>query len=193
VAAQTGITSHDPLFGADAPAGTRRVTNLTVSVPRGRDDDLAADQGVGVSPLQPHVGGEYSDLDLSLSLARSHPRFSISARAASGPALPGLEQFHRSNDTAAVDLTVNLGARPRFDQCSRQLLSNLALDTFPQQRRSSRQDAPARPAPGRQRLARLTRTTYGGTTELSRALGKTSSLASSSGRLWRETQRAAER
>ena len=68
VLAQTGTSAHGPLFGADSPAGDS--SGHVASMARGRDDDLGIDQGIGASPLLPHVGGEYSDLNASLSLAR---------------------------------------------------------------------------------------------------------------------------
>jgi hypothetical protein len=180
VAAQTGATAHDPLFGADVPVGARSSTNVTASVWRGHDDDLSVDQGIGVSPLQPHVGGEYSDLDASLSFARTRQRFSITARATSAVRhYPALNSFDGSNDSAAMNLAVGLGRKTTFrTSVAGNYVSSLALDSFLQR-------TPLEPAgegitassTGLDNAALdWTRTTYGGTAELSRALGRFSSL-----------------
>ena len=105
--------------------------------------------------------------------------FSITARATSAIRhYPELNSFVGSNDSAAMNLAVDLGRKTTFrTSVSANYVSNLTLDTFLQR-------APLEAAGEESTVSSIgldnaldwTRTTYGGTAEVTRTLGPFSSL-----------------
>lgn len=174
--AQTTDAAHGPLFGADAGFVGRRSVDVAVAMTHGRDDDLGADSGTGVVPLQPQVGGMYEDLDASLALAETSRRFSLSARA-TGTArrYAGLDQFVGTNNAATADLSVSLGRKTSLrTSLGASHVSTFAFDAF-----SQRVDAAQAVSPSNAVDSTgldWTRTTYGGTVALTRTVGRRSTF-----------------
>lgn len=178
VVAQTADATHGPLFGADSRSGARhRSLDMTVSVANARDEDLGADQGTGASPLQPRIGGQYSDLDASLSLAHTRQHFSVTARATGSVRhYPTLNSFVGSNDSAATELTVALGRKTTFQtRLDGSYVSSFAFDTF--LRRPGTDYVSASATGVEEASLDWTRTLYGGTANLTRLVGRRSSFS----------------
>jgi len=180
VVAQTVDAAHGPLFGDDLLNNTaRRSLDLTTAVTAGLDTDLFADSGVG-SPLQTPVSGSYQDLDGALSFVETGRRVHVTADAA-GTArhMPGFSQLAASNASGGANLSVELNRRTFLRaNVAGSYVSNFAFDTLVQ-------PAPVTTSPGDAVLASAsvantlldwTRTTYGASVTLDRAVGRASSF-----------------
>jgi hypothetical protein len=170
-AAQSSIAPHGPLFGGDAPSSPRSL-DMTASIYQGHDDDFNADTGAGGSPFQSHIGGQYSEFDSSLRLTETRPRFSIVSSAnGSARRYPELASVVGSNAAATTDLNVALGRKTSLRAgIAGSYVSAYAFDTFVQRTQTDRPIG----STGGVDDASLdwTRTTYGGTVQLTRAVTK---------------------
>jgi hypothetical protein len=117
--------------GSDSSAKHRsRALDLSLSLSTAYDDDLT--DGQGVTPLQPSVSGEFSDVSATLSFTRSAPRVRIGARAATSLRhYPSLERFVGSSHSAGTDLTVHAGRRTTLQATvDGTYVSQFAFDTI---------------------------------------------------------------
>ena len=132
VAAFAQSAGQRRLFGGDAQPGHRPEADLTVSLSSGRDDDLGADLGTGLSHGLAPIAGRYSVLDTSLSVLRQRRTVAFGIHAAStGRYYPTLDSFLGSSHSVAADVTVNAGRRTLIrTTVDGEFVSSLAFDTL---------------------------------------------------------------
>ena len=176
------------LFGGDAQPGRRPEADLTVSLSSGRDDDLGADQGTGLSQGLAPIAGRYSVLDASLSMLRQHRRVAFGVHAAStGRYYPTLDSFLGSSHSAAADVTVNVGRRTLLrTSIDGESVSSLAFDAL--SRRTLDELSPPNGSPPNSGTLGIETsslgsawTSYGGTAALDRFVGKHASVSLTGG------------
>jgi hypothetical protein len=120
--------------GADsASRNASRAFALSLSLSRAYDDDLS--EGQGTSPLQPLVGGEFSDVSATLAFARNAPRARVGGRASSSLRhYPSLDRFVGSSYSAGTDLSLNVDRRTRLQaSVDGTYVSEFAFDTISRQ------------------------------------------------------------
>lgn len=177
--AQTPPGMVRPLFGGSSSAAVRpHSLDLLVSVSASHDDDLGADQGTGAvaGPFQQRIGGNYSDVDVTLSMIENRKHFGVAARVASSLRhYPDLKSFVGSTDSAGITLTANVSDKTSFrTNVDASYVSSFALDTF-SRRSPLDQGSPVAAQLGIASADWIT-LAYGGTAELTRTLGRRSAI-----------------
>ena len=165
------------LFGGSETAGAMRPQALEalVSVSGAYDDDLGADR-TGASLTGARQAGTYQDVDSSLSLVQSRPRFTFTARADGGVRhYPAVSDFIGSNFIAGATATGRVSRltslRAHVDGYH---VSTLAFDTL--SRRSSLDGGSPTPVPIQDASVNWTTGAFGASADLERALGTKSSF-----------------
>ncbi len=162
--------------GSETPGALRpRSLDALVSVSGAYDDDLGADR-TGASLSGARQSGTYQDIDSSLSLVQSKPRFSLTARADGGLRhYPAANDFIGSNFTAGATVTGRVSRltslRAHVDGYH---VSTLAFDTL--SRRSPLDGGSPTPVPIQDASVNWTTGAFGASADLERSLGTKSSF-----------------
>jgi hypothetical protein len=130
-----GARGNGALFGGtDSASRSRtRALDLSLSLSSAYDDDLT--EGQGVTPLQPPMGGQFSDVNAMLSFTRTAPRVRMAARATTSLRhYPSLERLVGSSHSAGTDLTLPVSRRTTLQaSVDGTYVSQFAFDTISRQ------------------------------------------------------------
>jgi hypothetical protein len=168
------------LFGG--PQGAGQLVDMTVSMSGAYDDDLSGEQVGGPALAGTRIGGQSSDLNISLSLAQRRRRLGLTAHATSTiRRYPDLNNFIGSNHGAGVGLTANLGSRTTvFTQIDASYASYFPFDAFSRQsalpQLSPSSSGSVENPPAESMPLDLSLTSFGGTAVVTRKLGRRASL-----------------